>query len=103
MFRRKHWKINNLHSSNRKRSPKNWQEIYSADGNLNKASERIHKIKCKNEHDDQKGERNGVKYNNCEWFLEYTNFKDDLLEHKCLFCNENYKKKFWRKLNETIF
>ena len=30
-----------------------------------------------------------VKY--CVCFLEDTNFKDDLIEHKCSFCNKNYQ------------
>ena len=32
----------------------------------------------------------GTKYKNCKCFLEYTNFKNDLMEHKCLCCNKNY-------------
>ena len=28
--------------------------------------------------------------NICESFLEYTNLKDNLTEHKCLCCNKNY-------------
>ena len=42
-------------------------------------SERIHKIKCRN-------------CNKC--CLEYKNFKDDLIEFKCLCCNKNYQKTF---------
>ena len=45
-------------------------------------SERLHRIKCKLEHDNKN------KY--CDCFLEYTNFKDDLIEYKCLSCNESY-------------
>ena len=31
---------------------------------------------------------------NCDYFLEYTNFKDNLIEYKCLCCNKNYQHKF---------
>ena len=48
---------------------------------VNNLSERIHKIKCKFGHDDKKCETCGIKYKNCNCFLEYTNFKDDLREY----------------------
>ena len=32
-----------------------------------------------------------IKYN---FFLEYINFKDGLIECKCLYCNKNYQRKF---------
>ena len=35
----------------------------------------------------------GIKYKDCECFLEYTNFKNDLVEYKCSYCNKNYQKK----------
>ena len=35
-----------------------------------------------------------INYRDCEFCLEYTRVKDDLVECKCLFCNKNYKKKF---------
>ena len=51
----------------------------------------IHKIKCKYGHDDKKKcEICGIKYNNFDWLNEYTNFKDDLIEYKCLYCNNLY-------------
>ena len=50
---------------------------------VNNLSEGIHKIKCKYGHHDKK-----CKYWEC--FLEYINFKDDLVEYKCLCCNKNY-------------
>ena len=59
----------------------------------NEVSEGIHKIKGKNEHDNKKGETYGIKYKDCEKFLEYTNFKDNLIEYKCLCCNKTYQKK----------
>ena len=35
----------------------------------------------------------GIKFKDCECYLEYTSFKDDLVEYKCLCCNKNYQKK----------
>ena len=35
--------------------------------------------------------------------VEYTNFKDDLKECKCLCCNKNYRRKFDEKLKERFF
>ena len=60
----------------------------------------IHKIKCKYGHDDKKRETCGIKYKYCDCFLEYTNFKDDLIECKCLCCHKNYQQKFDEKLKE---
>ena len=62
-----------------------------------------YKIKCKYEHDNKKCEKYGIKHKNCECFLEYTNFKDDLIEYKCLCCNKNYQQKFNEKLKERFF
>ena len=41
----------------------------------------IHKIKCKD----------------CNYFLEYESFKDNLIKHKCLSCNKDYSNKFDEK------
>ena len=41
-----------------------------------------------------------VEYKNCDWFLEYSNFEDDLIEYKCLIYNKNYQTKFDEKLKE---
>ena len=38
----------------------------------------------------------------CDCFLEYTKYKDDLKEYKCLFCNKNCKEKFDEKLKEQF-
>ena len=46
----------------------------------NKFSEGIHIIKCKYEQGDKKCETFRIKYKYCDCFLEYTNFKDDLIE-----------------------
>ena len=40
------------------------------------------KIKCKYEQDDKKCETCGIKYKDWACFLEYINFKDDLIEYK---------------------
>ena len=70
---------------------------------VNNLSEGIHRIKCKYGHDDKKCETCGIKYKHCDCFLEYTNFKDDLIEYKCLICNKNCQIKFDEKLNERFF
>ena len=31
------------------------------------------------------------------------NFKDDLIEHKCLCCNKNYQRKFDERLKKRFF
>ena len=38
----------------------------------------------------------------CNCFLEYTNFRDNLIECKCLRCNKNYQHKFDEKLRTTF-
>ena len=43
--------------------------------------------------DDKKCETCGIKYKDCDCFLECPDFKDDLTESKCLFCSKNYQKK----------
>ena len=63
----------------------------------------LHRIKSKLGHDDKKYETCGIKYRYCNCFLEYTNFKDDLIEYKCLSCNENCQHKFNKKLKEQFF
>ena len=44
---------------------------------FNNLDKGIHKIKCKNEHDSEKYETFGIKYNVCECCLEYKNPKGD--------------------------
>ena len=58
---------------------------------FNNLAEEIHRIKCKFGHDDKKWETCGIEYKCCNCFLEYTNFKDDLIEYICLCCNKNYQ------------
>ena len=48
-------------------------------------------------HDDQKCETCGIKCKYCDCFLEYKNFKYDLIEYKILCCNINYQRKFDEK------
>ena len=43
-------------------------------------SEGIHRIECKFGHNDKKCETCRIKYKYCDCFLEYTNFKDNLIE-----------------------
>ena len=58
---------------------------------VNKFSGEILKIKCKYGHDDKKCKNGGTTFKVCDYFLEYTNFKGDLIEYKCLCCNKNYQ------------
>ena len=51
----------------------------------------------------KKNEACRIKYKDCECFLEYTNFKDDLAEYKCLCCKKNYQKKFDGNLKKRFF
>ena len=51
----------------------------------------------------KKCETCGTKYKYCDCFLEYTNFKDNLIEHKCLCCNKSYQQKFDKKLKVRFF
>ena len=50
---------------------------------VNTLSEWIHKIKCKYKKDDKKCETCRIKYKDCDCFCKFTNFKDDLIKHKC--------------------
>ena len=51
---------------------------------INNLSEGIHRINCKYGHDDKKCETCRIKYKYCNFFLEYANFKDNLIEYKYL-------------------
>ena len=70
---------------------------------VNNLSDKIHRIKCKFGHNDKKCETCGIKYKCYDCILEYTNFRDDLIELKCLRCNKNYQRKFDKKLKERLF
>ena len=69
---------------------------------VNNLSEGIHRIKCKFKYDDEKGETCGIKYKYSDCFLKYVNFKDDLIEYKCLCCNKNYQHEVKEKLKERF-
>ena len=70
---------------------------------VNNLSEGLHRIKCKLEHDDKKCETCGIIYKYCDCFLEYTNFKDDLIECKCLSGNKSCRRNFDKNLKERFF
>ena len=80
--------MHHLFSSNRKRNYKICGKPLS--NLVNNLAEGIHKIKCKYRHNDKKMWTCRIKYKDCECFLEYGNFKDDLIEYKCLSCKKNY-------------
>ena len=67
---------------------------------VNNLSEEIRRINCKFGHDDKKCETWRIKYKYCDCFLEYTDFKDNLIELKCFCCNKNYPHEFDEKLKE---
>ena len=52
----------------------------------------VHKVKCKNGHNDKKCETCGIRSKDFECCMEYTGVIDDLIENKCLFYNSNYQK-----------
>ena len=58
---------------------------------VNNLAEGISKIKCTYKQNDKKCEAFVITYKNCDGLLEYTNFKDNLIEYKCLCYNKNYK------------
>ena len=41
-------------------------------------------------------------YKHCDYFLEYTNFGDYLIQYKCLCWNKNYQNQFNEKLKECF-
>ena len=41
------------------------------------------------------------KYKNFDCFLEYTNFKGNLIKHKCSCCSKNYQKKLKKRFFNT--
>ena len=49
----------------------------------------------------KKCETYGIKYK-YKCILEYTNFKDELTEYKCLRCNKSYQQKFDEKVKERF-
>ena len=66
---------------------KKLQKPYPADYNLrfmasslSNLAEGIHKIKCKDEHDNEKCEACKIKQINCDCYLEYANVKDNTVQ-----------------------
>ena len=43
-----------------------------------------------------------IKYKHCEYRLEYTKAKNNLIEYKCLCCNKNYPKMFHENLQRRF-
>ena len=70
---------------------------------VNNLSEGINKIKCKYGHSDKKCETCRIRYKYCDFFLECTNFTDDLIEYKCICCNKSFQQNFDEKLKERFF
>ena len=70
---------------------------------VNNLSRGIHKTKCNYGHDDKQCETCRIKHKYCNCFREYINCKNDLIEHKCLCCNNNFQQKFHKKLKERFF
>ena len=70
---------------------------------VNNLVEGIHKTKYKYGQDGKQDEAFGIKYKDCDCFLGYTNFKDNLIEYKCLWCSRNYQKKFDENLKKRFF
>ena len=72
---------------------------------VNNLSEGTHKNKWKYRNGDKKRETCRIKYTYFHCFVEYKNFKDDLLERKCLCCDKKYQQKFilvYTKINKLI-
>ena len=124
MFRRKHWKILNFTVPVQKevaRTDKKEKEITknisyklqfidsarftasSLSNFANNLSEGIHISKCKYGHDNKKCKIFVIKCKCCDCFFGYKDFKDDLTEYKCLYCNNKLSTQVWRKVKGTIF
>ena len=69
---------------------------------VNNLSEGLPRIKCKLVHDDKKCEICVIKYKYCDCFLEYKNFKGEIIEYKCSICNKNCQIKLDEKLKERF-
>ena len=54
-------------------------------------------------HGNKKCETCRIECKYCDCFLKYINFKDNLIEYKCLYCNKNCNHKFDKKLKEQFF
>ena len=67
---------------------------------VNNLSKAIHRIKSKYRLNDKRCETCRIKCSFYDYFLEYMNFKDNLIEYKRLCCNSNYQQKLYEKLKE---
>ena len=85
------------------RIDKNGEEITKNMSYVLKFLEGIHKPKCKYGQDDKKCEYCRIKYKYCNCYFEYTNFKEDLREHKYLISNKNCQIKFDEKEYIQVF
>ena len=70
---------------------------------VNNLSKVIHRTKCKYRHNDKRCGTYGITYKWCNCPLEYTNFKDDLIEYKRLGCDKHYQQKLDEKLKKRFF
>ena len=79
--------------------------VSSSSNLVNNPSEglKLNRIKCKFGHDNKLCETCRIKYKYSNCFLEYANFKDGLIEYKCLSCNKSYQQKIDEKLKEWFF
>ena len=75
----------------------------SLSNHVNNLADGIHRIECKYGHDNKKCETCRIKYKDCECFLGYKSFNDNLIKHKCLFCNVNFQVKFDENLKKILF
>ena len=117
LFRKKHWEIHNLYSYERKkvtRINKNGEEITNNISDMFQLidSARFMTTSLSNLVNNFSGGFHGIKHdmnvmikkmNNVELFIsivtvEYTNFKDNLIEYSCSTCNKNCQRKFYKKL-----
>ena len=70
---------------------------------VNNLCEGSHRVKGKFGHCDKNSETFRIKCKYCDWFHEYTYFKDDLIKCRCLYCNKNYQHMFDENLKERFF
>ena len=70
---------------------------------VDKLSEVLHRIKCNFRHDGKDVKHVEIDRSIVTVFFEYKNFKDNLIDYKCLCCNKNYQHKFDEKSKERFF
>ena len=70
---------------------------------VNNLFEEIHKTKYKYQHYDKICETYVITYQIGDYFFEYTNFKNDLIQHNCLCCNKIYQQKFDENLKKHFY